>query len=338
MQNPKSLIHFIPRAATITMEAARRKQGVKSSLNWGIPEVDARVDGALPGDVLTFIGRPGMCKTTGLIHLARHWMKELNTAALPVTDRPPLVLFFTLEVHIEDFMTALAAGDSGQSVRDVGKGIADLGKLEAAFIHMFGLNICIAGHAEEDYGNADFKRADFFPSIYDLNEIIIELREQGYYVAGVFIDYLQYLGDEKNMPVTEGRTEAVGLNMMMCKALAMRHRTVFAVAVQARREVDGYAGLKLPKITDGQYSSAIEQSSNKVFGLTMPGKYLDIGEVFELNKLDYEVTDKTLVLQTLKQRNGFATSSDIFVLEVDLPTATLCAAVPVGASNTNLTY
>ena len=88
--------------------------------------------------------------------------------------------------------------------------------------------------------------------------------------ALIFYDYLQ------RIPGSPGkdRSLAVSENLETIKDLALRYKVPSVVGVQAKREVDTYTGLKIPAIGDGQWSSNVEQTSDKAFGFYLEGKKL----------------------------------------------------------------
>lgn len=329
MRDPRDLIYLPPRAAAVTLAAVERRSKIKSVLDFGVPTIDSRFNPGMPGDVITFLARPGHCKTTTAIHLAHVWCENVRQA-YQAGGNVPLIVYFTLEVPIEDFVPAYVARDSGQSVADVSRGIADVGRMRVALVKNMGENLCVAGHADKEYDVENIISEDYFPSIHDLNLVLQELLRQGYSIGGVIVDFLQYLGDEKNRTVEENKTGFITKNFMMCKALAMRYKTTFVVCAQAARQVDKYAGLKFPEMDDCQWSSAIEQVSNKLFSFTMPGKYMELGKKIICNGFVYEVTENLLAIKKVKERFGRCDQSDVYMCHVNLVTAELTPAPVLG--------
>ena len=332
MRNPNDLIYLPPRAASVTLDAAKRNQQFKSPLTWGIPDIDKRGNPPVPGDVVSLLGRPGMGKTATAIFLTHQWTEALRKSYRHMPDQEiPVIVFFTLEVTVTDFLTAYVARDSGQSVSDVGRGIADIGKFQMALVKNLGHNLIIVGHADRD--DEDLDTGGLFPSMNDLRAVLVELKKQGYKIASVFIDFLQYIGDDDNMPVSEKKASEVTKNFMMCKALAMAFKTVVVVCVQANRRVDGYEGLRFPTMNDCEWSGAIEQVSNKIYAFTMPAKYMDLGGVFNCNGFKYEVTDDLLIVRKLKEKYAPCDKTDFYPLKINPMTSEFLPATVVGEVN-----
>lgn len=331
MKNPSDLIYLPPRAATVTLDAAKRNKQYKSPLFWGIPEIDRRGNPPVPGDVVSLLGRPGMAKTATAIYLTHQWTEALRKAYPP--DAVPVIVFFTLEVKVQDFLAAYVARDSGQSVADVATGVADIGKLQMALVKNLGNNLVVVGHADRDGFDQDMD--GLFPSMKDLRYILAELTQQGYTIGAVVIDFLQYIGDDDNLPVSEKKGSEVTKNFMMCKALAMAFKTVVLVCVQANRRVDGYDGLKYPTMSDCEWSGAIEQVSNKVYSFTMPAKYMDLGDIVVCNGFKYEITDNLLAVRKLKEKYARCDKRDFYMLEINPMTSEFCTAPTVGEATDN---
>ena len=66
-------------------------------------------------------------------------------------------------------------------------------------------------------------------------------------------------------------------NLERIKDMSLRHRVPSVVAVQSKRDVDDYSGLRIPGLADAQWASSIEQTADKIFGLTRPVLYMEDG-------------------------------------------------------------
>jgi replicative DNA helicase len=116
----------------------------------------------------------------------------------------------------------------------------------------------------------------------------------------VFVDYLQ------RMPVKGGPdSKSVGVsdNLDGLKTIALRLRCPVVVGVQARREVDETT-THVPDLDDGQWTSNIEQTSDRVISLMRPAKYWSEGEATD--KLESlrgkRVTKNMMLIYVAKQK------------------------------------
>jgi replicative DNA helicase len=91
-----------------------------------------------------------------------------------------------------------------------------------------------------------------------------------------FVDYLQLIKTDKQ---SESKVITVTNNLEECKDGALTSDCPWVVAAQARREVDQLA-LPIPGLDSGQWTSGIEQFSDKVASLVRPSKYRKPGENF----------------------------------------------------------
>lgn len=312
------------RAVVATMNEVERRSNLASELTFGIPEIDDRFNPLLPGELMVLLARPGMNKTISAIYLAKHWAQRVRKNI--VNGRPQVIVYFTVETLVEQFMMVYTAGESGQSLASIGRGTADRTKIHIALANTIGQNLIVVGKSQE----ADEDDVHH-PSMYDLGNVLKELKAQGFSVAGVVVDYIQFVGDEHNhFPTGKDRTACVEHNWGMCKALGQAHKTGFLVCAQARREVDAYGGLKFPMLDDGQWSSLLEQIADKVFSLTLPGKYMGEDVKVKLHGFEYEIQANTLGLKMVKQRFGVCDVSDVWLLNVNFASATMTLQSSIG--------
>jgi hypothetical protein len=113
----------------------------------------------------------------------------------------------------------------------------------------------------------------------------------------MLFDYLQLIPSRNYTDRVQQVTEMP----IRIKELALRIGVPAVCAVQAARRVDDYDD-KMPKMQDAQWSSAIEQTCDKVFGLMRPIKYHDEGALIEVGGMTIPVAEHLLVMRMLKQR------------------------------------
>lgn len=309
-----------PRATAVGYREAKHQIDSKSPLIFGIPEIDLRVNPIKPPDTIAIIGRPGHGKTMVMLTLMKLWSKFI--AANPSAthgSRPDIGVYFTLETTVPEFVLMYTASESGQSLSDVGRGIADLDRIESAMISALGENFVVIGESAQGQGEGG--QLGKSPSLIDLLDNLNYLR-QFYTIRYIFVDYLQKLPDLDGLLHSDRVTAVVRDNTNRIIQMARRLDTPFIVGIQARREVDEYGGLKFPLSSDGQHCSSIEQDFHKVLSVTNPGLYLPQGLQTELlqrdgSKKEYNICERTLGIKLLKQRYGLADSQDRWLIEID---------------------
>lgn len=326
---PKRDVHnlmFPPdRAVRATMAEVNRRSSLVSELNWGIPEIDQHVNPLLPGDVMILLGRPGMGKTISAIYLSKYWANNVRKNI--VGGKPQVVVYFTVETMVEQFMMVYTTAESGQSLASIGRGTADNGRVQTALVNTIGKNFIIVGKSQELEGS----EASLHPSMYDLGNVLKELRDQGFSVASVIVDYIQFVGDRNNhFPAGDKRMGIIEDNLAMTKTLGLEHKTSFVVCAQAGRQVDEYGGVKFPRLDDGQWTSLLEQAGDKIFSVTLPGKYMEEGQRVKVNGIEYAIQPDTLGLKMLKQRFGACNSSHVWFINANLAAATMEIQQPAG--------
>ena len=169
------------------------------------------------------------------------------------------------------------------------------------------------------------------PTLDDLELALQQLYERGLPPKLLIIDYLQRLPSSGKQRTDQETNAKVSSNLERCKDLAMQYKVPCDVAVQARREVDDYNKLRLPTMKDGQWSSNIEQTSDKVFGLTRPFLYMQEGSEIKRDGFTYRVGPRTLVCKVLKQRWGPA-GDKAFILDFNPVTCALSPQEAEGES------
>lgn len=321
--NYKDYLYPLARAGKVSIEEYERRIQQKDALNWGIPEIDRRVVPAMPGDLISIVARPGHAKTTLSIFLALQFSKIIR-------EEKDIIVYATWETLVEEFVGILTAPESGFTIEDIARGNADILKIKRAIVKVLGNNIVIFGSSMEN-------RDDFEdPSLLDLDLALVELRKQGFTIKGIVIDYIQAIPSlQKKIAGSESsRVSLVSENVFYAKRIARKHGCPTFIDVQARREVDEYGPPKFPALHDCQWSSVVEQASDKVFGLTMPAKYWeDDQKGMEIKGWTYKVKETTLCLKMLKQRFGpSASAQDMWVLELDHAKLTVFPQKPQGKS------
>ncbi len=308
---PPDMLYLPSRQARVSaIEYKTRMAGRK--LSWDVPIVDRYMTPLMGGDLMSVLARPGHTKTTTLIHLAKAAERQLASDGM-------WVVFVTWETLVEEFVAILTAGKSGQSMEDIARGQAELGKIGNELASLVANSgIVVIGMSYE-------MKSRTIITLEDVDECLWWLEDNGYPPGLLIMDYLQRMPWNHH---SRDKTSGVSENLERCKSMLITHRLPGAVAVQARRDVDNQSGLKLPRLGDGQWSSNVEQTSDKVIALTRPSNYLELATPIDSPTGEtYETQSETIVMGWLKQRWGPAGGRH--VLDLDVKTATLKEAVPL---------
>ena len=286
------------RATRAAIEEFERRQEAGTRLVWDIPKLDDYLIPMMPGDLISIVGRPGHGKTSCLIHLARAAARQLKD------DEGAYVIYATWETLVEEFIGILTSGESGQSLADIGRGKANLDSIRSAMAGIISSRVAVVGRSMET-------PSGHFHTLDDLDAVLSRLRQEGKRPALILVDYLQRIRGKPGID----RSKQVTENLEVCKDIALSHRAPLALAAQSRRDVDDYSGLRIPSLNDAQWSSSVEQTSDKVLGVTRPSLYLEEGSTIKQGGVTYGVGTETFCLKVLKQR--WAEAGETFVLGFD---------------------
>jgi len=123
--------------------------------------------------------------------------------------------------------------------------------------------------------------------------------DKGFEVDIVYLDYLQRI-----QPVGGFENPVMAYSKIMddIKNLALGFGVPMVVGVQASREVETLK-VQIPEMHHAQWSSNIEQSSDRVISLVRPRKYRKQGETFGSKTVE---GIRQLLMSVLKQKLGEA--------------------------------
>jgi len=224
------------------------------------------------GELVSIIARPGNGKTGFMMRWARdraQWLEERN-----IQNR--VVVYATWEQSIEELYAFNIAADSRLSITNMAKGEITDGEWETILnsgAKRITMPLWFIGHS--------LKRRKKRPNltVTALANALLEIEQWNDDKTNVdilFIDYLQRVKfDGKVESKTIGTSDV--LDRLKDCALAMGCPVV--VGVQAVREVDK-RDVQIPTLDDGQWTSNIEQTSDRVISLVRPQKYRQEGEAF----------------------------------------------------------
>ena len=287
-----SIVFNPQEASKLAVERLKfRRDNKELAMPLGLDSVDSFMNPLLPGELVTVIGRPGNGKTGFMLRWARHradYMIEKK-----IKDRA--IVYVTYEQHIEDLHSIQMAADQGINVTKMARGELvgdDWNKILKAAVRRATMPIWYVGHSMANRKS----RPRISPSILIENLQKIE-SERGVAIDSVFVDYLQ------RIPF-DGKTESKTVGTMGVlddmKDFTLALNCPFIVGVQAKRDVDARQ-VPIPGMDDGQWTSNIEQASDKIITVVRPAKYANEGEMFGSVKVE----SYTQMLVTLaKQKLG----------------------------------
>lgn len=279
---------FLPsRAGRFALDEFKNRAKVGAKVTWGVPVLDDILIPMVPGDLVSIVGRPSNGKTTAQVHLTKQanriFTKEGGTR---------YVVYATWETLVEEFVAVNTAAASGFTLEDIGRGRADISKLAGSIARNIKERTAVFGRSMKTRGRIH--------TLDDLNVALDWMSGNGTPCGLLIVDYLQRIPGRPG----QERSQAVSENLERIKDMAIMHKTPVVCAIQAKRDVDDYSGLRMPSMGDGQWSSNIEQTSDKVLGVTRPSLYMEDGTVIEKDGIDYVVNPTTFALGVLKQRWG----------------------------------
>jgi replicative DNA helicase len=266
----------------------QRRDNKDLGVTVGLKSLDDQMYPALPGEIMSIIARPGHGKTGFMMRWARHRAKLLRDKN--IDNR--VVVYITLEQSIEELNAFNQAADNRISVTSMARGnITDAEWnqcLKSAVDRRFQplWNIGYSTMTEEKQPRIDIE------AIEGALRLITEK------IDIVFVDYLQKIPLPRG---SESKTIGISENFDALATIAKQvAKAPIVVGVQARREVDEKA-VQIPELDDGQWTSNIEQGSDRVLSLVRPSNYASEGDTFGKTR----VTGKNQILITiLKQKLG----------------------------------
>lgn len=255
--------------------------------------IDKDMVPALPGDLITVIGRPGNGKTGFMLR----WARERAKVLLERNATNRFIIYVTYEQHIEDLNSIQMAADSEVNATKMARGeITDdeFVKLRKAAIKRATMPLWYVGHSMSNRQS----RPRISPSVLIENLQKLE-SDRECQIDAVFVDYLQRIPFDGNPESKVVGTMEV-LDSMKDYALALN--CPFIVGVQAKREVDARQ-YPIPSMDDGQWTSNIEQASDKIFTVCRPSKYAKEGELFGPSNVPI-ISYTQMIVTLAKQKMG----------------------------------
>lgn len=296
-----ALVHTPANVATAYVQWYKERQK-HSGITWGIPVLDKHCLPMRPGELTTILGRPGMGKSSLLAALA---IQEAKRIVEREQEKHEAVVFVTWENSVEELANLLLSG-KGHSTTDTVRGLVPIEQVEKESLSLLRKPIFIIGRG---VGRLDAHKTRMTPdvvfeaieSMWDYWEIKPTL---------LLFDFLQLIPSKTHKDRLEQVTEAP----IRIKELALTIGAPAVAAVQAARRVDTYK-VKIPKPGDAQWSSAIEQISDRMLGLWRPILTEDVETITTGNGKVIPITENLLLVRKLKERFNTGTANMILYFD-----------------------
>ena len=244
-------------ALTTAVDMAARayqRDGSLSGLATGLTDLDSRMGGLQPSDLIILAGRPGMGKTalaTNIAYnVAKAWVGELRADGHMATVNGGIVGFFSLEMSAEQLATRIISEQTGipsNKIRRGGIDEAEFEKIKDVSIELQNLPFYV-----DETGGL---------SIGQLAARARRLKRQRG-LDLLVVDYLQLLQGSSRRS-SENRVQEITEITTRLKALAKELNIPILALSQLSRQVEGRDD-KRPQLSDLRESGSIEQDADVV--------------------------------------------------------------------------
>ncbi len=253
----------------------QQKKGI-TGVPSGFLNLDDKLLGLQPGDMVIIAARPSMGKTSLALNMAEH------IALGQTSDKTPRpVAVFSLEMSKEQLVRRMICSHARVSSHSLAKGFVST------------VNHGLLMQAADALSKARIVLDDTPGlSVLELRSRARRLKRK-YDVELIVIDYLQLLNYPKY--AAEGRQREVAAISGMVKAMAKELSIPVVVLSQLSRAPETRGNLAIPKLSDLRDSGSIEQDADVVGLLRRPSRYPE----------DPDHEDRLLAkLDIAKHRNG----------------------------------
>lgn len=279
--------------------------GIKS----GIGDLDRMLLPFRPGELVTVLGYTSNYKSGFMNWLSKQAVKEI------IRDKSDdeFVARITWEQSVEEDTLSWLAGDADLSITKLARGLIDEKEwklLEKSSVRRATTPMWIIGHSQLE--QKDRRRSRPRMTMTDIGRaleyICNDATENKIKPKMIVLDYLQRIRPDEKDGATKREQMMEAVNRAKDAAIAFGCPVLLGVQTgrQTMERED-----KTPTIDDGQETSNIEQSSDKMFGVWYPIKTEEPGKMIA----GVPVSKNLLIVRLLKQKMGEAPKT--FALYVD---------------------
>ena len=247
-------------------EAAHRRDGALAGTTTGLDDLDAKLGGLHPSDLLILAGRPAMGKTalaTTIAYNAAHHFQHTDVE----DDKGKLVAFFSLEMSSEQLATRILAERARLSSHEIRTGRLaheDFGKLVSASQELYSLPLFID----------DTPALTISAMRTRCRRLARQGRSEKHNGLGlIVVDYLQLL-DAGSSNRNDRRVQEISTISRGLKALAKELDVPVLALSQLSRAVEQRED-KRPQLSDLRESGSIEQDADVVMFVYREEYYLE---------------------------------------------------------------
>ncbi len=254
-------------AVQMASEAYQRDGGL-AGLSTGLADLDQKLGGLYPSDLLILAGRPSMGKTALATNIAFNVARNYRWEPTPEgrkTVSGGVVAFYSLEMSAEQLAMRILADASGVSSDRLRKGeidAVDFGKVRDAAIEIGESPL----HIDATGGL----------SIAKLAARARRLKRMEHGLDLIVVDYLQLVTASESKQ-SQGRVQEVSEITMGLKALAKELSVPIIALSQLSRQVEQRED-KRPQLSDLRESGSIEQDADVVMFVYRESYYLGRAE------------------------------------------------------------
>src|SRR5215472_5338189 len=264
-------------ALTTAVDMAARayqREGKLSGLATGLKDLDGKMGGLQPSDLIILAGRPGMGKTalaTNIAYnVARAWVGEVRADGHAATVNGGIVGFFSLEMSAEQLATRIIAEQTGIPSNKIRRGL--IGESDFENIKDISIELQSLPFYVDETGGL---------SIGQLAARARRLKRQRG-LDLLVIDYIQLLQGSTRRS-SENRVQEITEITTRLKALAKELNVPIVALSQLSRQVETRED-KRPQLSDLRESGSIEQDADVVLFVFREEYYHQMRKPTEANR------------------------------------------------------
>jgi replicative DNA helicase len=317
IRSTQEIVFSPAEAAELGIEHLRKKRNSQSSgIPFGIKRLDEVMNPMLPGELVSVYGLPGHHKTNVLNHLSRKAIEGLPEGSREIVVRA------TWEQSVEDDTLHWIASDSGIPITALIRNELSEEDWEMVYqsVNRRGVSpLWIIGHSSlrSESNHRARPRMTMTDIAKALEMICSSSKGESLKIRVVVLDYLQRIRPDPQDG--QERREQVMEIVNRAKDCALSFGCTTLLGVQAKREVSEREN-KIPRQSDAQESSNVEQTSDKIISLWYPWKTEQPNSTIKTQKMaagggtslknpqvseeTWKVTPNLLVVGIPKQKMG----------------------------------
>src|SRR6516225_2399786 len=256
---------------------AYQRDGSLSGLATGLTDLDSRMGGLQPSDLIILAGRPGMGKTalaTNIAYnIAKAWAGEVRADGHTATVNGGIVGFFSLEMSAEQLATRIISEQTGIPSNKIRRGL--IGETDFENIKDVSIELQNLPFYVDETGGL---------SIGQLAARARRLKRQRG-LDLLVIDYIQLLQGSTRRS-SENRVQEITEITTRLKALAKELNVPIIALSQLSRQVESRDD-KRPQLSDLRESGSIEQDADVVLFVYRDAYYLKNAEPRDYNSAEH---------------------------------------------------